>query len=175
MFPQLTTSRLVLKQILPSDQQFIFEGLSNPEVIHFYGVRYDTFDLATTQMEWYDQMMKEGSGIAWKIVDKETGNNIGVVTIYFYKPLHKKAEAGFWILPEFWNRGYASEALLQAIDYWKKEKKIHRLEAFVEEGNQASCRMLEKSGFKFEGRMKDCEVKDGKFISLEIYALLLDY
>ena len=49
---------------------------------------------------------------------------------------------------------------------------IHRLEAFVEEGNTASTRVLEKLGFVYEGKLNECEIKDGHYISLLVYALL---
>ena len=169
MFPRLDTPRLSLQQILPEDQAFIFEGLSHPDVIRFYGVRYDSYEATSTQMEWYEQMIREGSGIPWKIVDRSTGERMGVITVYYYKPAHKKAEIGFWILPQFWNRGYATEAMEAAIKYWEEDKALHRMEAFVEEGNLASSRILEKSGFTREGCMKDCEIKNGEYISLVVY------
>ncbi len=40
MFPELTTERFILKQVQPGDQQFIFEGLSNPITTPYYGVYY---------------------------------------------------------------------------------------------------------------------------------------
>lgn len=162
----------MLQQIQAEDQAFIFEGLSHPDVIPFYGVRYDSYESTSKQMEWYGQILNDGSGIPWKIIEKESGKKIGVIGTYLFKPEHRKAEAGYWILPQFWNKGYATESLNAVINYWKNEKQIHRLEAFVEEGNKASSRILEKCGFHYEGKMKDCEMKNGKFISLEIYAWL---
>ena len=35
MLPELTTERLLLQQVQPEDQQFIFESLSRPDVISF--------------------------------------------------------------------------------------------------------------------------------------------
>jgi [ribosomal protein S5]-alanine N-acetyltransferase len=58
------------------------------------------------------------------------------------------------------------------IDYWQKEKQLHRLEAFIETENEASIRLLEKAGFTLEGTMRDCEIKFGKYISLHIYSLI---
>jgi Acetyltransferases, including N-acetylases of ribosomal proteins len=172
MFPQLTTERFLLQQVLSEDQQFIFEGLSHPDVIPFYGVRYDSFDATKKQMEWYEKSYKDGTGGPWKIVDKATGDKIGVVAYYFHKAEHKKAEVGFWILPQFWNKGIATEVLRAVIQYCQQQKDVHRLEAFVEEGNVASSRVLEKVGFVYEGTMRECEIKNGKFISLMIYALI---
>jgi ribosomal-protein-alanine N-acetyltransferase len=67
-----------------------------------------------------------------------------------------------------------TEVLKTVIEYCKEEKDIHRLEAFVEEGNIASSKVLEKLGFVYEGTMKDCEIKNEKYISLLIYALIAD-
>lgn len=173
MFPELTTERLLLQQVIPDDQQFIFEGLSHPEVIPFYGVRYSSFEATKAQMDWYNELFENGTGISWKIVNRQTLEKMGDISIYLYKPEHKKAEIGFWLLPQYWNKGYASEAMAAAIQYWKVEKDLHRLEGFVEEGNTASSKLLEKAGFRYEGKMKDCEIKNGNYISLLIYALIL--
>ena len=172
MFPELTTKRFFLKQVLPEDQQFIFEGLSHPEVIAFYGVRYDSFDATKSQMDWYEKIYRDGTGVSWKIVDKRSGEKIGVVVYYFFKPEHRKAEVGFWLMPGYWNKGITSEVLKPVIEYCQNEKHIHRLEAFVEEGNVASCQVLEKLGFGYEGTMKECEIKNGKYINVAIYALV---
>ena len=172
MFPELTTERFLLQQILPEDQTFIFEGLSHPEVILFYGVRYDSFEATKSQMDWYEKNLLAGTGISWKIIDKTSGEKIGVVSFYYFQPEHKKAEIGFWIFPPYWNKGIVSEVLQTIIQYCQKEKGIHRLQAFVEEGNIASSRVLEKNGFAYEGMMKDCEIKNGKYISLLVYSLL---
>lgn len=172
MFPELTTERLHLQQIEAADQPFIFEGLGNPDVTRFYGVSYHSFEATATQMDWYRTMQSVGSGIPWKMVNKETGEKMGVVSVYFFKPEHRKAELGFWLLPQFWNKGFAVEAIRAVSQYWQTQKGLHRLEAFVESGNEGSCKVLAKAGFQYEGTMHDCEIKNGRFLSLKIYALL---
>lgn len=173
MFPELTTERLLLQEVKAEDQEFIFRGLSHPDVIPFYGVRYDSFEATKAQMDWYRNIYEQGTGISWKIVDKRTKENIGDIAVYLYKPEHNKAEVGFWLLPQYWNRGFAAEALTAVINYWKTEKGLRRLEGFVEEGNAASRKLLEKAGFQYEGKMVDCEIKNGNYISLLIYGLIL--
>lgn len=174
MFPELRTERLLLQEIKPEDQPFIFEGLSHPDVIPFYGVWYESLEGTKAQMDWYDRMLNAGTGIPWKMMHRSTGENMGTISVYNYYKQHNKAEVGFWLLPQYWNKGFAVEALKAVINFWKTEKGLHRLEAFVEEGNAASSKLLEKAGFQYEGAMKDCEIKNGKYISLLIYALLLD-
>lgn len=38
--------------------------------------------------------------------------------------------------------------------------------------NTASCRVLEKSGFHFEGTLRSNAVKNGKVIDMKMYALV---
>jgi [ribosomal protein S5]-alanine N-acetyltransferase len=172
MFPELFTQRLVLQEILRADQPFIFEGLSHSDVIPFYGVSYNSLEATSVQMEWYTQMMEKGTGISWKIVDKASAKPMGVISVYHYKIEHNRAELGFWLLPAYWKRGFMKEAMQAVIDYWQHEKGIHRLEAFVEAGNTSSMQSLERMCFTHEGTMQDCEVKNGRYISLHIYSLL---
>ncbi len=68
MAPELTTERFRLKHILPQDQEFIFQGLSHPQVIPFYGVRYHSLEATKEQMEFYAELSRNDTGYWWKIV-----------------------------------------------------------------------------------------------------------
>ena len=172
MFPELNSPRFLLQQIKPGDQDFIYEGLSHPDVIPFYGVHYTSFDATKEQMDFYDNLLKDGTGCWWKIVNRETGQRTGAIGFNNYLVAHNKAEIGYWLLPAFWKTGIISEVLPVVIEYLQKEKEIHRIEAMVEEGNESSCKVMRKAGFVLEGVMRDCEWKNGKYISLSIFSLL---
>ena len=47
---------------------------------------------------------------------------------------------------------------------------LKRIEAEVETENGMSKRVLKKLQFAHEGTKKDCEIKNGQYISLDIYA-----
>jgi len=172
MFPELSTERFLLTQVCLSDQAFLFEGLSDPEAMPYYGVYYESFEETKKQLDWYDKNYLEGTGINWKVVDKISSESIGVISVYAYKKEHNKAELGYWLLPRFWGKGIATEVLPSVIQFWQNEKGLHRLEAFIELENEGSIRLLENAGFVREGTMRDCEIKFGRYISLYIYALI---
>jgi ribosomal-protein-alanine N-acetyltransferase len=65
-----------------------------------------------------------------------------------------------------------TEGMPIILDYAFHKVQLHRIEGFVESKNIACKRGIEKLGFQWEGCMRDCEVKDEAFISLDIYALL---
>ena len=172
MFPELHTDRFFLKQIVASDQAFIFKGLSHPEVIPFYGVQYKTIEETKRQMDFYDDLWREKKGIWWKITDRASGSSVGACGINSYQAVHEKAEIGYWLLPEFWRKKIMSEVLPVVISHVFRHWKLHRLEAVIEEGNETSWRLAERLGFKYEGKLREAEIKNGKRINLLMYSLL---
>ncbi len=172
MFPELHTERFILKQILPSDQSFIFKGLSDPHVIHYYGVSYATFEETKSQMDFYDGLWREKTGIWWKIVDRGTGEPLGACGMNYYNAVHQKAEIGYWLLQRYWRKGIMPEVIPVMMKHLFTHWKLHRLEAIIEDGNETSWRLAEKLGFTFEGRLRESEIKNGKRINLLMYSFL---
>jgi [ribosomal protein S5]-alanine N-acetyltransferase len=172
MFPELTTERYLLQEIKDDDQAFIFEGLSHPQVIPYYGVSYQTFEATKAQMDYYRDMQVNNTGCWWKVVSKERGEKIGAVGFNNYNKQHNRTELGYWLLPEFWGQGIVTEVLPAVIDFIFHQKRVHRIEALVETGNTASEKVLMRLGFIYEGCMRDCEIKNGTYISLSIFSLL---
>ena len=64
------------------------------------------------------------------------------------------------------------EALPLICDYGFNHLGLHRIEGIVETENSICKNAMDKLDFKLEGTMKDCEIKNGKFISLDTYAKL---
>jgi ribosomal-protein-alanine N-acetyltransferase len=74
-------------------------------------------------------------------------------------------------MPEFWGKGIITESLLLAIDYGFQKMHLKRMEAEVETENRMSIRVMKKLQFVYQRTKKDCEIKNGKYISLDVYAL----
>lgn len=171
-FPELRTERLLLRQISPGDIHEVFRGLSHPEVIKHYGVSFSSLEATQEQMDWYANMIQEDSGRCWAICSPDNKLFYGVVTLVFWKKEHRKAETGYWIFPEYWGKGFVSEAMEKVLEYGFTEMNLHRVSAEAEDDNAGSLGVLKKLGFVQEGTLRECEIKDGKFINLHIYAKL---
>ena len=170
-FPRFTSERLLLRQIQPKDKRNIFAGLSDPTIIRFYGISFSTLDATEEQMDWYEQLWQEQTGIWWAVCDKDTGTFLGACGYNEFSMDQRKIELGYWLLPAYWRQGYVSEALQLIIPYAFQELAVKRIEAFVETGNKASDAVLEKQGFSYESTMRNCEYKNNRFISLKIFSL----
>ena len=163
----------LLEPVLRSDQPFVFKGLSDPGVITYYGVSFDSLEATAAQMDFYENLVKEETGAAWKIVDPQLKEPLGVLAGYLYQPQHEKMEIGFWLLPASQGKGIMKSVLPVFLQQLQRLFKLHRIEATVETENKPSCRLLEKAGFEKEGLLRDYEIKNGKRISLFVYSLLL--
>jgi len=172
IFPILKVDDLILRQIIIDDLPNIFSGLSNPAIIKYYGVSYNSLDETQEQMEWFAALEKDGTGVWWAIVNVENKMFLGAVGLNNLSQIHKKAEIGFWLLPAYWGKGVMKKAIELVCNYAFAELNLHRIEALVETENINSKKILIKSNFNYEGTMVDCEIKNGNFISLESYAKL---
>jgi [ribosomal protein S5]-alanine N-acetyltransferase len=171
-FPTLKTDRFLLRQFKDSDLENVFKGLSHPDVIKYYGVHYDSLDATKQQMAWFANLESEGTGIWWAVCSPDNQTFYGAAGLNNLLKEHRKAEIGFWLLPSFWGQGIMKEVLPLICKYGFEERGLHRIEGLVESDNENSKRAMAKLEFRYEGTMIDCEIKNGKFISLDIYAKL---
>ena len=169
-FPIIKTERLLLRQFIASDLENVYKGLSDPEIIKYYGVSYKTLEDTKAQMQFFVDLEKEGKGIWWAVCSLDNKTFYGAGGLNSLNKVHKKAEIGFWLLTEFWGHGIMTEAMPIICNYGFDNLELHRIEGLVETDNLTCKKAMKKLDFKLEGTMKDCEVKNGKFISLEIYA-----
>lgn len=63
-------------------------------------------------------------------------------------------EIGYSVHPDHWGHGYAPEAVKKIVD-WAFRQGAHRVQATCWTGNQRSAKVLVKSGFKKEGKLRD--------------------
>jgi len=82
------------------------------------------------------------------------------------------AEIGYWLAEPFWGKGIASLALVALSKYAFEKFDLNRIFAGVFQGNKASMRVLEKSGFKIEGRLRNSVYKDNCFKDQLMYSIL---
>jgi len=164
----IKTPRLLLREIIPDDIQDIFIGLSNPDVIKHYGISFDSLEATKEQMIWFN----DPAQCWWAICSQDNSIFYGAGGLNQILSEHKKAEIGLWLLPQFWGRGIMTEAMPLICDFGFQQLGIHRIEGFVETDNFNCKQAMARLDFKYEGTMKDCEFKNGKFISVDIYAKL---
>ena len=84
------------------------------------------------------------------------------------------AEIGYWLGEPFWGRGIVTEALVAITSYAFAHHELTRLFAVPFASNAASCRVLEKAGYRLEGRLRRSAIKNGQIIDQFQYACVAD-
>lgn len=165
--PILETSRLLLRPLTKEDLLTIYELFSDDVLMEPYGMQnLKNVDAANKLLT---SMMEEGE---WGIVHKEDAIVIGTLGFVAYKETHKRAEIAFEIKPSYWSKGYMKESLQAVVDYFFKETKMNRLEAYVYPRNKGSIKVLQKLGFKREAWLREYAFKRNKMEDYFVYAIL---
>lgn len=98
---------------------------------------------------------------------------IGSIGAFRQKNIHRHtAEIGYYIAEEYWGKGLMTEAVKQICSYIFDKSNIVRLYAEPFSYNKASCRVLEKAGFLYEGTLRSNAIKNGKTIDMLMYSRL---
>jgi len=171
-FPTLTSDRFVLRQFNDADLENVFKGLSHPEIIKYYGISFDTLESTKEQMTWFADLEKNGTGIWWAICSKVDGTFVGAGGLNDLSQEHKKAEIGFWLLSEHWGKGIMTETMPVILHHAFEVIGLNRIEGFVESENVNCKKALAKLNFHLDGTLRESEVKNGKFINVDVYSML---
>lgn len=98
---------------------------------------------------------------------------IGSIGVFRQENIHRQtAELGYYISEEYWGKGIMTEAVKQICEYVFSNSDIIRIYAEPFAYNMASCRVLEKAGFQYEGTLRNNAVKNGKVIDMKMYSIL---
>lgn len=98
---------------------------------------------------------------------------IGSIGAFRQGNIHRQtAELGYYIAEEYWGRGIMTEAVNRLCEYVFSHTDIIRIYAEPFAYNSASCRVLEKAGFQYEGTLRSNAVKNGKVLDMRMYARL---
>jgi RimJ/RimL family protein N-acetyltransferase len=99
------------------------------------------------------------------------GAAVGGIGLELQEDVHRRsAEIGYWLGRAYWGQGLASVAVDAVTSYGFKAFELCRIYAMVFDHNGASCRVLEKCGYKLEGRMRKSVTKAGHTLDQFIYA-----
>ncbi|MEO6948218.1 MAG: GNAT family protein [Ginsengibacter sp.] len=171
-FPVLHTARLDLIEISQEHLEDIFHLFRDSSVTKFYNViTLHKEEEAQKYIDWFRSRFAENTGIRWGVALKGQKNIIGTAGFNNWTVNHK-ANLGYDLQSNFWNKGYVTEALEAVINYGFQKLEINRVEAEVMPGNIASERVLAKLGFTNEGILRQWMHWNDQHYDMIMYSLL---
>lgn len=173
-FPEMQTTRLLLRQLKKEDAEEILKLRSDENVMRYIGKELETSLWDAVQfINGVNESLNTNNGILWAIDLKENpGKLIGYIGHWRLIKEHYRAEVGYMLSPEYWKKGIMKEALLKVIDYGFDAMRLHSIEAHISPENTASSRILIATGFVREAYFKEDFFFNGVFSDTAIYSRL---
>lgn len=170
----LRTDRLVIRMMRSEHATALLEYRSDPEV-----ARYQDWEVPFTEQMAADLIESQAAldgpvddFIAQLAIELD-GTAIGDLAVGLHDG-GRQASLGYSIMTAHQGKGYATEAAAAIIAALFGEAKVHRIIATIDPANVASRRVLEKLGFRYEGRAVSSAWVRGEWVDDDRFALLAD-
>jgi ribosomal-protein-alanine N-acetyltransferase len=158
------TGRLLLRELDSKlDADFIYRLLNSSKFVRYIGdrgVRNVEQAAVFIQTRYRQSYGDHGFGL-YAVELKLSGTQIGICG--FVKRDHlPNPDIGFAFLPEYEGLGYGHESTLAMLHYGRDDLKMTRILAITTIDNEASRKLLEKIGFRFDQLIE----RDGETLKL---------
>lgn len=171
-FPCIETDNLLLRRISQDDADDMFEMRKDPLMNEFTDTKPDA---AIEETRNYIDKMNKGvdnnEWIIWAIEHKQAGKVIGSICIWNINSLQESGELGYGIIPAYQGKGLLKEALSSVIEYGFGVMGLKVLDAYTEENNPKSIKLLENSGFIEADRVDDEGYFNNRVYHMIVYRL----
>lgn len=130
--------------------------------------------------QWYDNMLKRPKpeqvlGIEARQVGGEDESWLLIGNCAFFDIDWRNRVAEFGIVigeKAYWNRGYGSEAVRLLVHHGFETLNLNRIFLRVYETNPRAIRAYEKAGFHHEGRQRQAEWRENRYIDVLLMSVL---
>ena len=169
--PIIETERLILRSLKMTDAQAIFDNWLSDERISDNRVSAAHKSVSETikKLEKIVNNYSKNDFCWWGIEQKVNGELIGEIDLYDFDNETGNCEVSYSIGYEWWNKGYATEALRAVVDFGFRQMNVHKIAAAHNTDNPASGKVMTKVGMVQEGvirhmirnsnnQYKDCAV-----------------
>ena len=176
-FPELSTTRLLLRQLTLADAPSVQHLRSNKAVMQYINRPLtQTLQEAEAWVLVVLEALAANNGITWCICLKEAPQeHIGTIGLWRIEKENYRAEIGYMLEPHLQGKGLMYEALQAVVEYGFRELKLHSIEARIDPRNSASAALLKKGGFVQEGYFRENYRLDDSFADTAVWSLLTPY
>lgn len=173
-FPFIETERLFLRNLSLNDLPELYSLRTNERVtFHLNRAPDKSLEATKAKLEEIVHLQEKNDAVFWVITLKENpAKMIGNIGYWHIVKEHYRAEVGYLLHPDHWQKGIMKEALVSVVEYGFLKMNLHSIEANINPANTASGKLLESCGFNKEAYHKENFFYDGVFYDTIIYSRL---
>ncbi|MEV8180247.1 GNAT family protein [Specibacter sp. NPDC078692] len=164
--------RLGLRDFDVNDIADVHEYTADPLVSQFSTWEPNALKQTTAFVEAAAQEHLDPDRTAFSLAAVLDGKAIGSVAIWITDPHDRNGELGYTFHRDYWGKGYSSEAVSMLLSFGFNSLELERITATCHPENQGSVRVLEKSGFALEGRLRSHRRIRGQRRDSMLYSIL---
>lgn len=175
---RLETSRLVLRDYTPADEEDYYQLKSDEGAMS----RYQRDIMVHSREEAHadfarvlaDARKPDRSFYFFRVEERESGRQLGSAgyTVTDRTPAGKLVHAGYFYFPEFWGRGYGTEAMGEVLRFAFEEDGVYRVSTGCLAENKGSERIMQKCGMIKEAERPGWTWREGEMKTRLEYRLL---
>jgi RimJ/RimL family protein N-acetyltransferase len=168
---ELTLTRSLLRPWRPGDESSLVRHANNRNVWRNLRDLFPSPYTLADARRWIGHAATRPADTAFAVVVEDEA--VGGIDFRLGEDVFLgTAEVGYWLGETFWGRGIMTEAVRVLTAHAFARLALRRVEADVFAWNPASARVLEKAGYRLEGRFRNCVLKDGAVTDRLVYARL---
>jgi len=154
------SERLLFRELLPSDQDSLFEMDSDPDVHRYLGnTPVQSIDEIKTAITMIRKQYEENGVARMAVILKGTGEFLGWAGLKLVKQEinghTNHYDLGYRFMKKHWGKGYATEAAKAFVDHGFNMMFLSKINAYADAGNVNSHAVLEKAGLLKMGTFDD--------------------
>ena len=162
--PTLYTERLILRPMRISDAEDMYEYACREDVTEYLlWSPHESIFVTHDYLAYIERRYKTAEFFDWAITLADSGKMIGTVGFTKIDVQHGCGEIGYVLNPDYHGMGLATEAARRIVEFGADVLRLHRIEAKFMRGNDASLRVMQKLGMKFEGYHIDSMLVKGEY------------
>lgn len=146
--PALTGRRVTLRSWQDRDGDAFAAMNSDPRVMEFFVAPLRRAESDDVLQRMRNAIAERGWGWWCVEIDGECAGFTGLSKPPYDTPFTPCVEIGWRFRPQFWGRGYATEAAQLALDYGFNTLQLNEIVSFTAVGNTRSRRVMERIGMQ---------------------------
>lgn len=164
-----STAHINLRALEPEDLELIYRLENAPDVWRWGSTTVPYSRYAIRQyLEQNQNDLFIDRQLRLVAVEEQTGQPVGLADLTNFDPLHRRAEIGLLIVPEFRGKGL-SALILRQLEEYARRLSLHQIYATIATANEPATRLFQKSGYVRSAVLNDWLLLDGRWVDAAVW------
>ncbi|WP_077618326.1 GNAT family N-acetyltransferase [Bacillus sinesaloumensis] len=171
--PRIDTEKYILRGMTVQDAPALFTFMSDSVTMRYITPHpVQSLEEMEEKITGYLENFQKAKEIPWVIVERKSGNVIGMFRFHKLHMWHRKAELGAAIHTEYQQTGVMTEVLKRMLMFGFQDLGLNRIVGDLFAENKGSKKLMEKFGFHKDGKLRQTDFDGIRYHDTIVYSML---